>query len=73
MKQITVSDIVEMPIKERINLVEDIWDSIAELPETVEIPDWHKAELDRRLEAYHKNPKAGSPWSDVKKRIIGKS
>jgi putative addiction module component (TIGR02574 family) len=73
MKQITVSDIAEMPVKERIILVEDIWDSIAELPETVEIPDWHKAELDRRLEAYHKNPKAGSPWSDVKNRIIGKS
>ncbi|MBI5185253.1 MAG: addiction module protein [Nitrospinae bacterium] len=72
MKQITVSDIAKMPIQERISLVEDIWDSIAELPETVEIPDWQKAELDKRLEAYHKNPNAGSPWSEVKKRIIEK-
>ncbi len=71
MKSISASEIAEMPIQQRIQLVEDIWDSIAELPEAVEIPEWHQRELDRRMEAHHANPKEGSPWKDVKKRILG--
>jgi putative addiction module component (TIGR02574 family) len=72
MKPITTSDIANMPVEDRLQLVEDIWDSIAELPEAVEIPEWHKLELEKRLKAYHKNPDAGSPWSEVKKRILKK-
>jgi putative addiction module component (TIGR02574 family) len=71
MKTITASDIAEMPIQKRIELVEDIWDSIAEMPESIEIPEWHKNELDKRLEAYHANPSEGSLWKEVKKRILG--
>jgi putative addiction module component (TIGR02574 family) len=41
--------IQQLPIEERLKLVEDIWDSIAATPESVPIPDWHRAELDRRL------------------------
>ncbi|MDH5553113.1 MAG: addiction module protein [Nitrosomonas sp.] len=71
MKIMTASEIAEMPIQMRIQLVEDIWDSIAEMPDAMEIPQWHRQELDKRLEAYHANPSEGSPWKDVKKRILG--
>lgn len=71
MKPITAADIAEMSVQDRIQLVEDIWDSIAELPDSVEIPAWHKAELEKRLTAYHADPTQGSPWQDVKKRILG--
>jgi putative addiction module component (TIGR02574 family) len=71
MKQLSAADIAAMPLQERIRLVEDIWDSIAELPDAVEIPEWHKRELEKRLAAYHANPEEGSPWEDVKKRIMG--
>ena len=42
MKTISASDLVTIPIDQRIRLVEDIWDSITESPEEVEIPAWHK-------------------------------
>ncbi len=71
MKSITASDIAEMSLEQRIQLVEDIWDSIAEIPEAVEIPSWHKQEFEKRLTAYHADPAEGSPWRDVKKRILG--
>lgn len=71
MKHLSATDIAAMPVDERIRLVEDIWDSIAELPETVDIPQWHQQELERRLRAYHDNPDEGSPWAEVKKRILG--
>jgi len=59
-------------VPERIQLVEDIWDSIAEVPESVPLTDEQKAELDRRLEAYHENPGEGSPWRTVRERIRGR-
>jgi len=71
MKSISASEIAEMPIQQRIQLVEDIWDSIAEMPQAVEIPEWHKRELEKRLEVYYANPNEGSSWQDVKKRILG--
>lgn len=72
MKKISAHDIAEMPLDQRIQLVEDIWDSIADLPESVTVPEWHKEELDRRLDAYHDNPNEGSPWRDVKNRIMSR-
>ena len=63
------ADILELSVAERIQLVEDIWDSIAAVPESVPLSEEQKIELDRRLEAYHQNPDAGSPWGEVKQRI----
>lgn len=62
-------DILDLSISERIQLVQDIWDSIAQVPEAVQLSEEEKAEIDRRLEAYHSNPNTGSPWSLVQERI----
>lgn len=71
MKILSASELAAIPIDQRIRLVEDPWDSIAESSEAVEIPAWHKTELEERLQAYDAHPNAGSPWSEVRKRIIG--
>ena len=63
-------DLLSLSISERIRLVEDIWDSIREVPEAIELTEDQKEELDRRLTAYHSNPEAGSPWKVVRKRIL---
>jgi len=44
-----LNEILQLPLDERLKLVEAIWDSIAATPEAVPVPDWHRAELDRRL------------------------
>ncbi len=67
------ADILELSIAERIQIVEDIWDSIAAVPEAVPISEDQKRELDRRLEAYHRNPDLGSPWVEVRERIRNRS
>ncbi len=64
-----LADILELPIKERIKLVEDIWDSIAVVPEAVELTDEQMAEIERRLEDYRANPKSVVPWEEVKARL----
>jgi putative addiction module component (TIGR02574 family) len=63
------ADILKLSVSERIQLVQEIWDSIAEVPNSVALTDEQKAELDRRLDAYHKDPNAGSPWSLVRERF----
>ncbi len=72
MKQIKVTDTLDLSIPERIQLVEDIWDTIAAQADSVELTAEEKRIIDERLEAYHRNPGLGSPWEDVFKRIVRK-
>lgn len=65
-----LADILELPIKDRIRLVEDIWDSIAAVPEAVELTDEQMAEIERRLENYRRNPHDVVPWEEVKERLM---
>jgi len=69
MKKITATDTLELSIPERIQLVEDIWDTISDKTENVELTEKEKEIIDERLEAYHKNPELGSPWPEVYERI----
>jgi putative addiction module component (TIGR02574 family) len=57
---IELSAVLEMSISERLRLVEAIWDSIAEHPEALPLPDTEGEELDRRWAAYVKGPTAGA-------------
>jgi len=70
MKQISVAEILELPIAERIRLVELIWDSIAAVPEAVPISDELSAELDRRLAEFEADPESGYPWEEVRTQIF---
>ena len=68
--EISVANILKLNVSERIQLVEDVWDSIASVPEAMPLTDKQKKEIDQRLAAYHDNPSLGSPWKEVKKRIL---
>jgi len=69
MKTISAIDLLDLSVSERMILVEDIWDSIASVPEALSLTEKQREELNRRLQAYHDNPEAGSPWEEVKARI----
>lgn len=55
----------ELPISQRVQLVEDIWDSIAEDQGVLSVTQTQKNELDRRLENYQKDGDQGRKASDV--------
>jgi len=69
MNNISIADILELPVQERIRLVELIWDSIAAVPEAVEVSPALKAELEARLVEFEANPEAGYSWDQVKSRL----
>ena len=62
-----LDQILRLPLEERLQLVEDIWDSIAATPEAVPVPDWHKAELERRLA--NPAPGPGLTWEEVQAKL----
>ncbi|MEQ8787969.1 MAG: addiction module protein [Pirellulaceae bacterium] len=62
-----------LTIPERMELVEQIWDSIAEDQSKFELTDAQKAELDRRLSLRDTSRVRGLDWADVKQRILGES
>lgn len=64
-----LSEILQLSVAERIQLVEDIWDSIATVPDAVALTEEQKAELDRRVKAYQDNPSEGISWSDLKTKL----
>jgi len=72
MSKISLADVLELSVAERIQLAEDIWDTIPKASEAPKLTDAQRAELDRRLEAHRKNPEAGLSWEDVKARILSR-
>jgi len=63
-----------LSVRERLQLVEDLWDTIAEeapdeaLPATPELA----AELDRRVAEHEANPQASVPWEQVRDELLGR-
>ena len=55
----------ELPLDERIKLVEDLWDSIAADQKALPLTPAQRAELDRRLDAYEADKNRGRPASEV--------
>ncbi len=66
------AEIFRLTLPERLQLVEDLWDSIAVETETLPLTDAQKAELDRRATEYRQNPNLASTWEEAKQRILGR-
>lgn len=64
-----VSDILTLSISERLQIVEDIWDSIAAEADGLPLSEEMRTELDSRLETIEKNPDEGVSWNELKGRL----
>jgi putative addiction module component (TIGR02574 family) len=58
-----------LSVAEKLQLVEEIWDSIAAIQQEIPLTPAQMDDLARRLDAYEADPKAGSSWEDVKARL----
>ncbi len=58
-----------LPPKERLELLEGIWASFVEQPDTLPLSDEHAEELDRRLVDEIDHPDQGSPAEEVLERL----
>ncbi len=60
----------KLSIPERIALVEEIWDSIADDNGCFELTEAQKQELDRRIESLRANPSQGRTWEEIKNDFL---
>jgi putative addiction module component (TIGR02574 family) len=67
-----LSELLALPVEERLKLVEALWESVAECPEALALTPAQKQELDRRLTAYERDPDAGVPWAELKHRLLAR-
>jgi putative addiction module component (TIGR02574 family) len=69
--QTVLTAVGSWPAEDRLRLIEEVWEGLATAPETAALTESQKQDLQRRLDAYRNNPKAGSPWEEVKVRLQG--
>ena len=58
-----------LSVADRLRLLEEIWDSLAETPEAIPIADAQRKELARRRHAHAANPAATKSWAEVRARL----
>ena len=66
-----LQELETLSVAERVQIVEDIWDSIARSNANLPVPQWQQDELTRRKERYLRNPDSGETWDQVKQSILG--
>jgi len=64
-------EIRSLPVAQRLDLVEQIWNSIVDDQHAFELTALQRAELERRIALHEESPDRGIPWEDVKKRLLG--
>lgn len=62
-----------LSIEERLQLADAIWDSVVHDVETSPLPEWQRAELERRLADSAANPDAVRPWGDVEAEALARA
>ena len=60
-------DIANLSPKERLALLEQLWDSLS--PEAIPMTDAQTEELERRLDELDREGPVGIPWNEVLDRV----
>ncbi len=61
--------IFELETSEKLQLLEDLWDSIASQPANIPVLEWQKQELTKRKTAHLQDISLASSWDSVKAKI----
>lgn len=59
----------QLNAEHRLQLIGEIWDSLS--TEITPIPETHRRELDRRLDAVDSAPDSSQTWDEVRVRLRG--
>lgn len=65
-------DFSDLTPEERIQLAEDLWDSLPDVPELLPLTPAQAVEIDRRLAAYRADGDRGQPYEAVLDRLEGR-
>ena len=63
----------QLSVSDRLELIEQIWNSLPEQVAPEEVPPWHLTELARRRAEAEARPGVGKPWREVLGPLENKS
>ena len=61
-------DIAQLNPAERLDLLEQLWESLAATPDALPLTRAQRKELDRRLDTLDREGPSGIPWDEVMQR-----
>jgi putative addiction module component (TIGR02574 family) len=61
---------LQLPVDERLELAEALWESVEMEPAQPAIQAWQRQRLDERIAATNAAHEAGSRWQKVKRKIL---
>lgn len=70
MSRVPIDQIMGMPTSERVELAQQIWESVFDHPEELPLTNAQRDELESRWIAFQQNPNEGEPWADVRKSLL---
>ena len=62
-------NIAGLSVEERLQLLEELWETLSATPEAISLTGAQREELDRRLDELDRDGPVGLPWEDVLDRI----
>jgi putative addiction module component (TIGR02574 family) len=66
---IALAEIQQLPLREKLLVMEALWDSIAQAEDQLDVPQWHKAILDEREKLVQEGGAKFIDWEAAKKQI----
>ncbi|MFM7830528.1 MAG: addiction module protein [Planctomycetaceae bacterium] len=64
-----LSRIIQLPLPDQLQAVEDLWDHISGSSQPLPVPDWQRRELDKRRAGFEQAPESAIPWEDALKQL----
>jgi putative addiction module component (TIGR02574 family) len=61
-----LAELLKLPAEERFALPAALWDSLADAPDQVPVPDWHRAILEERLAAGDRDDAPGQGFAELR-------
>ncbi len=66
---IALEDIHQLPFREKLRVMEAMWDDISREEQHLEVPDWHKEVLDERERLLAEGEAQFLDWEETRRRI----
>ena len=64
-----LKNILTLGVADRLQLLGEIWDSLAATPEAIRVTDAQRKDLARRRRAHARNPSAAKSWEEVRAKL----
>jgi putative addiction module component (TIGR02574 family) len=64
-----VEHLRNLPIAEKLQLVEDLWDEIGQSEESLPLPEWHRVEAERRAAQLDADPTLALTREELWRRV----